>query len=100
MELPKTVCTTHVMPRMESIRPGRGESCGFRFTTDNGRTRRQIELAGWKSGAMSIEITEHAFSVFDGDTTRSTYINIPADELGKFLAGIRLLSAQMEFNSK
>lgn len=100
MEMPKTVCRTHVLPHVESIHPGRGESCGFKFTTDDGRTQSEIKLVGWKNGAMSIDITERSFYPFDGQTTKNTYINIPANELEKFLAAIRLLAAQMEFNSK
>ena len=87
--------TTRLKP---STTVGRGEACAFKFSTENGFcVKRDIEFVGWKNGDLSICISERCYQ-FDHESNSSKVIFVKADELPKFLAAVRLLIAQMEYN--
>ena len=88
--------TTRLKP---STTVGRGEACAFKFSTEDGFcVHRDIEFVGWKNGDLSICISENCYQ-FDHESRSSNVIFVKAKELPRFLAAIRLLTAQMDYNN-
>lgn len=78
---------------------GRGEACAFKFSNEDGFcVHRDIEFVGWKNGDLSICVAEHCYQ-FDHESRSSNLIHIPKKDIPKFLAALRLLVAQMDYNN-